>query len=100
MFLTVLEKGTVDASASSLFATATSIGICCVEVKYTEAKSSLIFSVTGIQPSELADGDYPFLKIDIGLPFSPELDQLFFIFPADFEVLPNLKLLPNLPSVM
>jgi len=55
-------------------------------------------SVTGIQPSELADGDCPFLKIVIGLPPSPELDQLFFISPADFAVFPNLRLLPNLPS--
>jgi hypothetical protein len=40
----------------------------------------------------------PFLKIVIGSPFFPSLDQSLLIDVVVLEVEPNLKLLPNLPS--
>ena len=110
-FLTVLEKGTGSAKnlekGVTFFPVATSICICWVDVKYIDAKSSWTFSVIGIQPSSLTASvpgatpfGWPFLIIDIGSPFSPEFDQLFFILPATLDVLPNLIELPNLPSII
>ena len=57
----------------------------------------MISSTVGIKPGSLLP-DCPFLKIVIALPVSAFLDQLFLYLPLVKAVLPNLILLPNLPS--
>ena len=73
-------------------------GIFWYEVKYKEDKSFFIFSVIGIQPSSPTFVGCPFLKIVIGSPLLPAVDQLLEIVLLDLAVLPKRKLCPHLPS--
>ena len=52
----------------------------------------------GIQPLSLVFDGCPFLNIVIGSPLFPADDQLLAYMLLDLAVLPNLKLLPYLPS--
>ena len=56
----------------------------------------MIFSIYGSKSLVVLLG-WPFLIIVIGLPGSPEFDQLFWKLPLVLAVLPNLILLANLP---
>jgi len=97
---TILLKGIVAFSPLlDINAVATSIGICCLDVKYNEDGSALMSSVIGINPSELPEAGCPFFNIIIGSPSFPELDQLFLISPSVLAVAPNRILLPFLPSM-
>jgi hypothetical protein len=75
------------------------MGNFCVDVKYIEEPSKFIFSVIELKLG--CSLCFWLVKIVIGSPILPVDDQLF---PTEViplgTVLPNLRLLPNLPSII